>query len=555
MAEIEKLGSDLTLDEYVHGYSSPSQDAFEHSTAFQTLFVGGVGSGKNHALNKRAIMLSFLEPGNEGMICRYRFSELETITQPQFFDEVPAEMILHYDKSQDFVMIRSGKATEPSRIWFRSLWEPRPDKKKHAGLNLGWIGVDQLEDVEEGAWNDIMGRFRRKTVRRPYMFGIMNPKGHNWNWKRWIKPAESAGKIQRVMVPSVSGGYVESTRYFAGEGLLAIVANSEENFFNGRCSDHSTAVIGCEPCRIAAAAYVGRLRKYNPEFWVRRMVDAGFDELSGSVYPEYNEYSIHNIDPFEIPNDWETTIVPIDCGGDSPWAILVMRTDPQGDVYVTSEFYEATVLIRRIADWMKDRERSLIPNIQDARKIIDPENKSASLELAQHGIYCQAAGKGEKKPGIYHVAGYMHRLPKRTKSIPQQRLPDGSFGTLVVTDAPRIWFFKTCVNTRCEHDAWQWGRDPRTGEATDKAVDRDDHTCDALIYGMRVLPPVWDLPEVDAELEALKRLDYRSFKEVMYRQELAGRGPIVSGTGEMFQDYTSPAYEEKESVSLWEDGF
>ena len=553
MVEIEKLGSDLTLDEYIHGYSSPSQRAFEESQAFQTVLIGGVGSGKNHSFNKRAVLLSFLEPGNEGMICRYRATELETTTRHQFFEEVPACMILDYNKSEDYVLIRSGQAGNPSKIWFRALWEPRPDKKRHAGMNLGWIGVDQLEDVEEMRWTDIMARFRRRTVRRPYMFGILNPKGHDWIWKRWIKPAESSANIESVLVPSVSGGYVESVRYRADTGVFAIVAKTEENFFNGRCDEHRTPQIGCEACRLAAAAYVQRLRRYNPPEWVRRMVDAGFNELRGAVYPEYNEYSVHNIDPFPIPDSWET-IVPIDCGGDSPWAIPVMRVDPQGDVYIVSEFFEPSVLIQRIAGWLKDPQQSLIPDLDRARKIIDPENKSAALELTQHGIYCEAAGKGAKKPGIYRVAGYMHRMPGRVKVMPMQVLPDGTSGALTVTDAPRLWVFKTCPNWRREHDAWQWGRDLSTGEPTDEPVDRDDHTCDSTLYGMRILPPVWDLPEVDPALEALKRLHYPSYVEALHRDEAAGKGKPSVGLGEMLTDEPA-SWRDKEETGLWTDGW
>lgn len=559
MAEIEKLGSDVSLNDYIHSYCSPSQDAFIHSSDFQTLFIAGMGAGKNYALNKRAILLSFLEPDNEGMLCRYRATELETTTRHQFFEEVPREMILHYNRSEDYVIIRSKVAGKPSKIWFRSLWEPRPDKKRYAGMNLGWIGVDQLEDVEETRWDDVAGRFRRRTVKKPYMFGILNPKGHNWNWKRWIRPAERNGNVERVLVPSVSGGYVESVRYRADTGLLAIVAKSEENFFNGRCADHETAKIGCEACRIAAAGYVARLRRYNPPEWVRRMVDAGFDELSGAVYPEYNEFSVHNIRAFPIPKHWDTVIVPIDCGGDAPWAILVLRVDPvHGDVFVTNEFFEPSVLIRRIADWLKTPTRSLIPSIDRARKIIDPENKSAALEFTQHGIYCEAAGKGAKKPGIYQVAGYMHRLPGRTYVLDGQPLPDSSaFGPVVVQDAPRLWVFKeNCPNFVREHDAWQWEPpDPITGESPDMPVDHDDHTCDCLVYGCRVLPSVMELPEVDQALEQLKALHYPSYQEAVRRDALAGRGKPVDGMGEMLQEYVGREPEMKEEVSAWEDGW
>lgn len=545
--EIEKLGNDLDLEEYVYGYSSPSQTAFEKSGQFQTALAGGVGSGKTHSLIKRSILLSFLEADNEGVLTRYTATDLETTTKRQFFEECPSTLILHYNKSENYVIIRSGQQDKPSRIWFRHIWEPRPDKKHLSGLNLGWIAGDQIEDWEEDRWNDLMARFRRQTVRRHYMFGILNPKGHNWCWAKWIKPAEEAKLVETVLVPSVMGGFVDSKRYRAAPGLLAIVAKTEENFFNRRCVNHPRPKIGCEDCRLAAASYVTDMRRYNPEQWVRRMVDSSFEEWAGKIYPEYDEYTIHNIDPFHIPDEWKTVLVPIDCGGDSPWAIPVMRIDPFGDVYVTNEYYQQSVLVREIAEWIKDRERSGIPDWNAARKIMDPENKLAMLEFAEHGLYCESARKADKLAGIYQVAGYLHRVPGRVKAIPGQRLPDGTIGTLVVQAAPRLWVFKTCTNWRREHSAWQWKRDLRTGAPTDKPEDKDDHCADATLYGLRVRPPVEKLPELDPQLEALRRFDQASYREAMYRDGLAGKGQPAQGMGEMFHEHASGKAEEQET--------
>ena len=71
---------------------------------------------------------------------------------------------------------------------------------------------------------------------------------------------------------------------------------------------------------------------------------------------------------------------------------------------------------------------------------------------------------------------------------------------------------------------------------------------------MRILPSVMELPEVDEQLEELKRLHYPSYREAVMRDQLAGRGKKVSGTGEMLRDYIGTPYEEKQGGSLWEDG-
>jgi len=520
-----------TADEYLHSYSTDSQAEFEYSTHFQTMMAGGVGGGKTHSLIKRAMWLSFYVPNNEGLIGRYTASELETSTKRQFFEEVPPSMILEINKGEDYVTVLSGDKAKPSRIWFRHIHEPKPDKKHLSGMNLGFLAGDQIEDWEEERWNDLMARFRRGNVRRPYMFGVMNPKGHNWCWKRWIKPVEHAAQI--VMVPSVTGGLKESRRYHAGPGLYAIVVTTEENFHNGFCADHETTVLGCEACRIAASNYVNNMRLHNPPQWVARMVDSNFDNWTGKIYPEYNEESVHNIDPFPIPLAWPT-IVSIDTGGDAPWAIVVLRQDPVGDLFQTHEFYEPTVLISKVAKWIKDPEQSGIRDVRGGHFIMDPENKSAMLELAQHGIYCDAARKDNKVASIYHTAGYMHCEPGRVKALPMQRQNDGTYGAKAIENAPRWWVFRTCYNTRREHANWQWmPPDPRTGESPNRPEDKADHTCDATLYALRVMPPIKDLPTLDPQLEALRKVDQASYHEALHRISVAGRGDEARSIDEM----------------------
>lgn len=490
--------SQLDLNEYIHGYSSPSQLEFEYSSHFQTVFCGGVGCGKNHSLNKRAIMLSTSIPDNEGLIARYHATELETTTKHQFFEEIPEELILERNKGEDYVIIKTGDPQRPSKIWFRHMHEPKKDKTHLSGMNLGWMGGDQIEDWEEGLWKNIMARFRRSAVRRRYMFGIKNPKGHNWTWRKWIQPAERSGNVQTVLVPSVTGGLVESRRYHAGPGVYAIVAKTEENFFNGRCRDHEPTDLRCNACLVEAADYVQKLRANQPAAWVKRMVDSGFDDWVGKIYPEYSDFSIHNIHPFPIPAAWET-IVSVDVGGDVPWGIQVSRVDPMGDVFITNEFYEPGVLVGEVAKWIKDPKRSGIPDWKTARKILDPENKPVAMEFAaNHQLYFEVAQKHGKVASIMQAAGYMHRVPGRVKTIPGQPGPNG-IGSLIVTDAPRVWVFNTCENWRREHDAWQWKPpDPVTGDSVNEPMDKDDHLC--FVAGTQISTPSGPMPVEDVRV-------------------------------------------------------
>jgi hypothetical protein len=499
-----KVAAGRTLVDLINRKKFPSQLAFRYSTAREVAFIGGVGCGKSEALCEKAIELSWLFPDNEGLIGRYRDSELESTTKRQFFETCPPDMIAEVLRGDNAVRIRTIDPERTSLIWFRHIAEQVPGKDHLKSMNLAWFAIDQAEECEAGRWDDLMGRLRRRSMPYHQGFAIANPDGRNWMWKKWIYPAQQRGAVETVMVPGRIGGEmttVPSVRYQANEDCFAVVAHSAENL------------------ALPEDYVLSLMRGRSPE-WVARYVQSSFDPWVGRIYSEYSEISVHNIDPFPIPPHWPA-IVPIDVGGDSPWAVLVHRVEPDtGDVYVTNEFYERTVLLREVATWIKTR--SGIPNWMAARYICDPENKQVIFDLAaEHQIFCEAARKGPKVPGILHVADYLHRYPGRLKIIPQQQLPDGRVGPLLVKDAPRLWVFKNCAHWRREHADWRWKRNVRTNEATDVPEDKDDHTCDCEIYGMRVRPALRELVAADPNLDQLKTVDLDSYREAVFRKKMA----------------------------------
>lgn len=507
---------DRNLIQLIQREKFPSQLAFRQATAREVAFLGGRGCGKTEILCEKAIELSWLFPDNEGLIGRYRETELESTTKRQFFEVCPSDLIVDVLKGDNAVKLRTVDPDKTSLIWFRHIAEQIPGKDHLKSMNLAWFALDQAEECEEGRWDDLMGGLRRKSMPYRQGFAIANPNAHNWMWRKWIYPAEQQRRVETVMVPGKIAGemtMVPSLRYRASDACFAVVAQSAENL--------------ALPDDYVAGLIAGR-----PPNWVSRYVYSSFDVWSGKIYPEYSETSIHNIDAFPIPPHWPT-IVPIDVGGDAPWAILILRVEPEtGDIFVTNEFYERTVLLREIADWIKNRAGMVW---QQARFICDPENKQVIFEFAdQHKIFCEAARKGPKIPGILHVADYLHPHPGRVKSIPMQHLPDGRVGTLIVKDAPRLWVFKNCTNFRREHDNWRWRRDLRTNDSTNQPEDRDDHCADSLIYGLRVRPAMGALLAPDADMEKLKQVDPDSYKEALFvKKMIAGATVDKAGLSEL----------------------
>jgi hypothetical protein len=509
-----------------------SQSRFTFSTSAQTLYGGGVGSGKSRSLIERAVFLAAFIPGNVGMLGAYTFPQLRDTTQLQFFQELEdaglSDLVIDVKKNDQTVVMRThdanSKKPRPSTILFRHVFEPRPDKKHLASLNLGFFGGDQIEDWEEGIWDYLQTRLRHKVVDKAYAFGVYNPKGHGWWWNRFKAPCIKVGLVKpagllgldnpeaihpnfqgyRVdEVPGLNGKPVKVEAFRAGPDMICYCTKTEEN-------------------TTLRPNYVENMRATMPSELVARLLDGSDDMLEGKVYKEFTGHgSVHCLKSFPIPKHWKT-IVSVDPGGDVPWAINTYRYDDGNsdfDVIVSNELYSATVLMEDIARWIKNPERSGIPDWRDpqVRYVIDPENAVAIREFREkHDLLFERAHKADKNSGIFLVAGYFHRIKGRTACWPDQDYLHAlsvDRGDLEIHDAPHLWVFADrCPMWVKQHDEWYWAKDLRTNASKEKPVDKDDHACDECLYAMRILPQVSVLRErLDPELERLRGTDYMRF--------------------------------------------
>jgi hypothetical protein len=497
-----------------------SQHCLLYPEATDACIASGVGSGKTLLLSMKAAQLSYFNPGNEGLMGRDTATNLEATTKADFLALVGEIGLIENAKSgkENYVDLKTQEIGKTSRVYFRHFLEVRPGSKHLSGMNLGFVCCDQIEDIDKTQWDYLETRMRRASVPVHVKFGIANTKGHDWVYKDYFEQAIKAGDIKTTLRPGKLGNPVEVREYFnrdeKGELIrYGIQAPTEENIW-------------------LPDGYIERILRTQTREYIERYLYASFEEWGGKIYKEYGEDTAHNIHSFPIPPDWPT-VVSIDVGGDSPWAILVNRIDPvSGDVFVTAEFYRPTVLVDDIMAWLRDSQQSHIPepsNFNKTRYVCDPENKPVVLDFWRRGLMCEAARKGPKVPGILGVAGYMHPQAGRLKIIPAQPQPDGTLRAIEVENAPHLWVFKDrCPNFVREHCDWQWKRDVKTNLATNKPIDEEDHTCDALIYAIRVQPPVEELPDVKEEYERLRLIHYESYLEAK-RVQTMKRGPEEQG--------------------------
>ena len=185
-----------------------------------------------------------------------------------------------------------------------------------------------------------------------------------------------------------------------------------------------------------------------------------FRAESGLVYPEFDE-SVHVIDPFDIPYEWQDKI-SIDPGLRNPLSAHFYAVDYDGNIYVVAEHYEAEKEVKyhaerifAIADRLNWHRRydgkleSLIDSAAGQRTLA--ASKSVSELFFEVGIAVNPNVNKEMFSGVSRVRELFAERP------------------------PRIFIFRICTNLIRELKSYRWGDD-------DLPKKYDDHCLDELRY-------------------------------------------------------------------------
>ncbi len=191
-----------------------------------------------------------------------------------------------------------------------------------------------------------------------------------------------------------------------------------------------------------------------------------FTTGEGLVYPEFDE-SVHVIDPFDIPSEWQANI-SIDPGLKNPTSCHFYAVDFDGVIYVVAEHFEAgqnidyhvekIFNIANALNWKKDskgRLNALIDSAANQRTLA--QEKSVAELFFEKGILVNTNVNKDLYSGI-----------QRIKSLFEQR-------------PPRIYIFKNCVNLIREIKSYWWGSNERPKKI-------DDHALDEMRYFIMTLP-------------------------------------------------------------------
>ncbi len=206
-----------------------------------------------------------------------------------------------------------------------------------------------------------------------------------------------------------------------------------------------------------------------------------FCAREGLVYPEFDE-SVHVIDPFPVPKEWQDTI-SIDPGLKNPLSAHWYAVDYDGNVYVVAEHYAAGLDVDSHADaihgisdrigWKRDekgRLSALIDSAAECRTLA--AEKSVSALFYERNILVNPRVDKDVFSGIAQVKRYL----KRGNGFPD------------------LYIFRGCTNLIREFKGYFWG-------SGDTPVKRDDHAMDELRYYLMSRPRPPKVKEEKSELE------------------------------------------------------
>lgn len=481
------------------GQLLPSQWDFIFAPERFSAVAGGFASGKTRALCMKGLVLSKLIPGNVGMILRYRGTDLEKTTMPVFFEVCPTNWIKSFNKKSRTVTLRNS-----SVISFEHLHDANSTAKtRRLGANLGWFGIDQMEECEQMHWDAMISRLRLPRAPKKFGFGVLNANGKDWNWEKFFAQTQRWPRVNGKSV-RLNGKFHQVMRPKAD--TLGIVINSEEN----RISNGG----------FVEDIYFDSLLESYGEDWVERYVYSSFDEFKGKIFKDYDAgiadpetASVHNIDPFTIPRDWEC-IGGIDVGGDSPWAVIPVYVDYVGNLIVAPGFHNRTGRVSEVASWIKGH----MPwNENRTTFVIDWENRLAMVELSDYGIHCQVAQK-DVNVGLLRMEGYLHvQKGRRLPDWYEATQPRHQYVKFADRGSPRLFVFKNAGTWRKEHDRAKW--DPNKPDAMWKSsIERFD-TVEATRYVVMTRPEpskitLQDREKFIAEAEQKDPLSARAMREM-----------------------------------------
>ena len=231
----------------------PKQRLAHQDPAQYLLFGGAMGGGKSWFLCAEAIMNAMRYPNNRLAIIRKQRTTIAKTILVTFFKICPKEIIAKYNKSSLTVTFINGSEL----LFIEADRSKDPTFNKIKGLEIGWAGFDEANEISEEVFNVIISRLRwvcdykdskgkRRTVIPNYRIRLTSNPENCWlipkfieskdpNYKYieslttdnfgedsdYVKQMQSAFAGDKNMLDRYLGG-----KWTFGDGIAQLIPNS-----------------------------------------------------------------------------------------------------------------------------------------------------------------------------------------------------------------------------------------------------------------------------------------------------------------------------------------
>lgn len=134
----------------------PKQVLAHGNRAKFLLFGGAMGSGKSYFLCAEAIRNAMQFAGNRLVIARKETSVIKRTILITFFQICPPEIIKSYNQSSLTVTFINGSQL----LFMEANVSKDPNLNKIKGLEIGWFGIDEANEVGREVYNVLKSRLR-----------------------------------------------------------------------------------------------------------------------------------------------------------------------------------------------------------------------------------------------------------------------------------------------------------------------------------------------------------------------------------------------------------
>lgn len=483
------MASNLTGDEltikWTRNRDNPQQIEFMYSKAPFVCFSGGFGSGKSTALVFRAIVLSINTPvfgdlsGNVGLLGRYKLADFEKTTLQELFRWLPRKWIRKHYRKDCLIELANESLIQYTHF----------DTIDHIqSFNLGWAGIDQMEEVPWEVFKALAyERIRLRTLRRK------DTKGN------FLSPAPPLDYQTVFGVCNPKPGWI-LTEFVNNE--MRAASNDPETRAKYNPDYKLIQNTTYENQKFLPKGYIDRQKRDKSERDFARSVLGSWNVFEGQIFPEFTNACINqrNITPHPKWN----VCVGLDHGGTG----APQKGNATG---ITAVVFLA--LEERQGEWpivhVYDELYLESSTIEDTVGAIDSKLQAHAME--KHEAYqAESVDMFREQPVWWRCDPSMQRKrDDSAETIMETYMRHASMRGFIMPLAPgsndvreriqRIsWMLRkglVKVNPRCRHfiesmRAYEYGKNELP------AAFQDDHPVDAFTYGSSAFNLWWNQMEI-----------------------------------------------------------